>query len=91
MVPCISYGISQKLCLSEHLAYSGSQGQFTLHASRCVEVYTVLSVHTVKAFSDICSYNGVTTARHASRSRCINSSNSFNCIANQGKSDVLSS
>ena len=54
-------------------------------AMRRVAPYAFLSVHTSKALPNIFSYNGVTTTRHASRSRFTNSGNSLNCIAKAKK------
>ena len=54
-------------------------------AMRHVAPYAFLSLHTGKALPDIFSYNGVTTTRHASRSRLTNSVNSLNCIAKANK------
>ena len=54
--------------------------------------YPFLSVHIGNALPDIFSYNGVTTIRHASRSRFTNSGNSLNCIAkSKEKAMVLGS
>ena len=52
---------------------------------RRVVSYAFPSVHTGKALPDILSYNGVTTTRHASRSRFKNSGNSLVCIAKAKK------
>ena len=54
-------------------------------AMRRVAPHAFLSVHTGKVLLDIFSYNGVTTTRHASRSRFKNSDNSLNCNAKAKK------
>ena len=52
---------------------------------RRVAPYAFLSVHTGKALLDSFSYNGVSTTKHASRTRFTNSSDSLNCSAKAKK------
>ena len=67
------------------LAYCTRHDASRYIAMRRVALYALLSVHTGKALPDIVGYNGVTTTRHASRSRFTDSGNSLNCIVKTKK------